>query len=87
MFVGEIRKVSNQQVATIGGKGHQPSGIGTVKWIWRDDSKESHEYFVEDVLLFTQYPINILSVNCFVRQLNDLMGTGIDMKKLHSRFY
>ena len=38
MFVGEIRKLSNQQVPTIGGKGHQPSGIVTVKSIWRDDS-------------------------------------------------
>ena len=38
MFVGEIRKCTNQGVATIGGKGHQPSGIGTVHWIWRDDS-------------------------------------------------
>ena len=52
MFVGEIRKVSNQQVATIGGKGHQHSGIGTVKWIWRDDSGNLHEYLVEDVLFF-----------------------------------
>ena len=33
MFVGEIRKCTNQGVATIGGKGHQPSGIGTVRWI------------------------------------------------------
>ena len=40
------------KVATIGGKGHQPSGIGTVKWIWRDDSVKSHEYLVEDVLFF-----------------------------------
>ena len=39
MFVGEIRKVSNQQVATIGGKGNQPSVIGTVKCICREDSR------------------------------------------------
>ena len=31
MFVGDIRKCTNQGVATIGGKGHQPSGIGTVR--------------------------------------------------------
>ena len=52
MFVGEIQKVSNQQVATIGGKVHQPSGISTIKWIWRDDSRKLHEYLVEDVLFF-----------------------------------
>ena len=46
MFVGEIRNCTNQGVATIGGKGHQPSGIGTVRWIWRNDSGKSHEYLV-----------------------------------------
>ena len=34
MFVGEMRSCTNQGVATIGGKGHQPSGIGTVRWTW-----------------------------------------------------
>ena len=52
MFVGGIQKVSNQQIATIGSKGHQPSGIGTIKWISREDSVKSHEYLVEDVLFF-----------------------------------
>ena len=87
MFVGDIRTVSNQQVATIGGKGHQPSGIGTVKWIWRDNFGKSHEYLVDDVLFFPQSPINILSVTCFARQLDDLTGTGIDTKQLRYRFY
>ena len=80
MFVGETRKCTNQGVATIGGKGHQPSGIGTVCWIWRDDSGKLHEYLVEDALFSSQSSINILSVTCFSRQLNDLTGTGIDMK-------
>ena len=57
MFVGEIRKCTNQGVATIGGKGHQPSGTGTVRWIWRDDSGKSHEYHVEDAI----FPHNIQS--------------------------
>ena len=87
MFVGEIRKCTNNGVATIGGKGHQPSGIGTVRWIWRDDSGKSHEYLVKDELFFPQSPINILSVTCFARQLNDLTGTGIDTKQLTSCFY
>ena len=42
MFVGEMRKCTNHGVATIGGKGHRPSGIGTVRWIWRDDAGKSH---------------------------------------------
>ena len=53
MFVGEIRKVSNQQVAAIGGKVHHPSVVVTVKWIWREDSGKLHEYLVEDVFFFT----------------------------------
>ena len=69
MFVGEIIKFTNQGVATIGSKGHQPSGIGTVRWIWRDDSGKSHEYLVKDALFLPQPPINILSVTCFARQL------------------
>ena len=44
MFVGEIRNCTNEVVATIGGKGQQPSGIGNVRWIWRNDSGKSHEY-------------------------------------------
>ena len=50
MFVGEIRKFTNQGVYTIGGKGHQPSGIGTVRWRWHEDPGKSHEYLVEDAL-------------------------------------
>ena len=87
MFVGEIRKCKNQGVANIGGKGHQLSGIGTVCWIWRDNYGKSHEYLVKDALFFPQSPINILSVTCFARQLNDLTGTGIDTKQLTSCFY
>ena len=87
MFVGDIRTVSNQQVDTIGGKGHRPSGISTVKWIWHDEFGKSHKYFVDDVLFSPQSPINILSVTCFARQLDDLTGTGIDTKQLRSPFY
>ena len=53
MFVGEIRKFTNQGVANIGGKDHQPSDIVTVRWIWRDDSGKSHEYLVNDALFFS----------------------------------
>ena len=87
MFVGEIRKCTNQGGDAIVCKGHQPSGIGTVRWIWRDNSGKSHEYFVEDALFFPQSPINILRVTCFARKLNDLKGTGIDTKQLESCFY
>ena len=38
-------------------------------------------------IIFPQSPINILSVTCFARQLNDLTGNGINMKQLKYRFY
>jgi len=87
MFVGDLSPVSNHKVATIGGKGYQPSGIGSVRWSWRDDKGSLHEYLVENVLYFSQSPINILSVTTFAKQLNDTEGTGIDTKQLYSRFY
>ena len=87
MFVVETRKVSNQQVYTIVGKGHQPSGIGTAKWIWCDNSGKSHECLIEDALFFPQSPINILRVTYFARHLNDLTCTGTNTQKLHSYFY
>ena len=31
VFVGELQRVTNHKVATIGGKGHPASGIDTVK--------------------------------------------------------
>ena len=87
MFVREIRKCTNQGVATIGGKCHQPSVIGTFRWIRRNNAGKSHEYLVKDALFSPQSPINILSVTCFARQLNDLTGTGIYTKQLKSCFY
>ena len=87
MFVGKIIKCTNQGVATIGGKGHQPSGIGSVRWIWCENSGKSHEYLVKDALFSPQSPISILTVTFFAQQLNDLTGTGIDMKQLKSCFY
>ena len=87
MFVGVIIKFSNQQFATIGGKLHRPSVIGTFKWMWHDDSRKSHEYLVEDVLFFLQSPINIMSVTFFAQQLNYLTGTCINTKQLQSHFY
>ena len=84
MFVGELRPVPNTKVATIGGKGHAASGVGTVKWIWSDEDGKAHEYLIEDCLFFPQSPINILSVTSFAKQLGDEEGTGIDTKQQSS---
>ena len=87
MFVGELRPVPNTKVATIGGKGHAASGVGTVKWIWLDENGKAHEHLIENCLFFPQSPINILSVTSFAKQLEDEEGTGIDTKQRYSRFY
>ena len=50
MYVGEMQHIHNTNVATIGGKGHPASGIGTVKWCWKDDKGIAHEFLVEGVL-------------------------------------
>ena len=84
MFVGEIKKFSNQQVATIGSKGNHCSVTGTVKCKWCDNSGKSNKYLVEVVLFFPQSPINILIVTCSAQQLNDLTSTGINTQQLQS---
>ena len=86
MFLS-FRPISNGMVATIGGKLNRPSGIGTVKWTWKDDSGVPHTQELKDTLYFPKSPINIMSVTELARQLNDKEGTGIDTKMLHSRFY
>ena len=86
-FIGDLTPVHGHKVATIGGRGHAPSGIGTVKWSWKDDAGGTHEFQIHNVLYFPQSPINILSVTEFAKQLGDEEGTGIDTKQLRSRFY
>ena len=86
MFLS-FRPISNGMVATIGGKLNRPSGIGTVKWIWKDDSGVPHTQELKDVLYFPKSPINIMSVTEFAKQLNDSEGTGIDTKMRYSRLY
>ena len=78
--MGELSPVSMHKVATIGGRGHTPSGIGTVQWTWSDNKGKQHTHLVRNVLYFPQPPINILSVTEFARQLNDEEGTGVDTK-------
>jgi len=87
-FDGKLQRVSNHIVATIRGKGHPASGIGTVKWRWtNNDAGKSHDHLIRVVLYFLQSPINIISDTTFARQLEDIEGTDIDTKMLFSCFY
>ncbi len=80
MFVGTIKPCLNHCVATIGGKGHSASGIGTVYWTWNDDNGMKHNYLVKDVLYFPQLPVNILIITTLVEQFGDSGGTSINTK-------
>jgi len=54
-------------VATIGGKNSKPSGVGTVRWIWHDDSGKKHHYCLPNVFYFPGSPVNILSITTFAK--------------------
>ena len=49
MFFGKLHEVKIDGVETIGGKEFKPTGIGTVKWSWKDDEGESHTCKLERV--------------------------------------
>ena len=61
--------------------------MSIVKWRWKDDEGNTHQYLVENTLYFPHSLINILSVTDFAKQLNNKEGTGIDTKQLRSCFY
>jgi hypothetical protein len=79
--------LTNTVVATIGGKTSIPTGIGTVKWTWKDDAGQDHTHHLTDVLYFPTSPVNILSITALADQLNDDNGTGIDTRCRKSRLY
>ena len=87
MFVGPICPTDKHYVATIGGTKNAATGMGTVCWRWKDDAGRQHTTNVNDVLLFPQSPVNILSITAFAAQFNDDERTGIDTKRSKSRFY
>ena len=81
MYVGEIRPVKTQGVATIGGTNFKPSGIGTVQWSWRDDNYKKHTEELDNVLFFPESPVNIISLHQLGRHFgNDEEGTWIQTK-------
>ena len=87
MFVGTIRHTDKHYVATIGGNKNAATGMGTVRWRWKDDTGKQHTTDVRDVLLFLQSPVNILSITALAEQFKDDEGTGIDTKRSKSLFY
>ena len=78
MFVpGTLKSLSQQKegVMTIGGSDHIPSAIGDVQIRLKDDQGQLFEHTLKDVLYFPNSPVNILSITCLARELNDKQGT------------
>ncbi len=69
-------------MATIGGKENLPSGIGTVKWTWKDNNRRPHTHLVRNDLYFPHLPVNILSITSFANQLGNDEWTGIHTKSI-----
>ncbi len=87
MFVDEIRPLASHAVATIGGASNEASGIGTVRWRWKDDTGHEHSHLIANVLYFPNSPINILRMTKFANQLNDDKGTGITTFRRESKSF
>ena len=51
--MGELSPVSMHKVATSGGRGRAPSGIGTVQWSCSDDKGKRHTHLVRNALYFS----------------------------------
>ena len=87
MFIGPITKTDKHYVATVGGVKNSATGMGTVRWTWKDDNGRPHTYDIKNVLYFPQSPVNILGITVFADQLNDDEGTGVDTTRTKSKFY
>ncbi len=87
MFVGDIGKLEQHFVVTIGGNQNNASGISMVQWIWKDDTGKAHTFDVKDVLFPPSTPINIVSMMELAEQLNDDTCTGMKTIRRKSTFF
>ena len=61
MFNDKIEPIIPNGVAPIGGKYPILKGIGTVIWYWNDNKGKLHRKKFNNILYFTESPVNILS--------------------------
>ena len=62
-FVGKLIPVNSHKAEITGGRGYVPPETGTLKWRWKDNEGNDHEYMIKNVLYFPQSPTNIYSVS------------------------
>ena len=63
MFFGKLYEVDISGVTTTGGTDFKPTGIGTVKWSWKDDEGKSHTHRLERALYLPKYPVKIILIS------------------------
>ena len=81
IFVGKLHEVKFSGVATIDRTDFKPTGIGTVKWYWKDNEGNSHTLRLERALYFTESPFDIISSTSLTDQYDDDDGTYIKTKR------
>eukprot|EP00957_Ditylum_brightwellii_P028114 2122674-Ditylum_brightwellii.AAC.1 len=73
-------------VAMIRGTDFCLSGIVKVPLSWKDDDGKTHSYVLETALYFPESLVNILSITCLGKQLEDEEGTHITTKWKCTKF-
>ena len=61
MFTHKIETIISNGVATTGGKYLIPRGIFIASWYWNDDEGQLNSKKLNNVIYFTEPPVNILS--------------------------
>ena len=86
MFTDKIEPIISNGVATIGGKYIIPRMIGKVSWYWNDDEVQLHTNKLNNVLYFTDSPVNILSATALAESMKDDEGSWLITKMEYSDF-
>ena len=73
-------------MATIGGKYLIPDRIGTVRWSWTDNEGQLQKNQLNNLLYFTDSPLNILSTTALAELIKDGERTQMITKIKYSIF-
>ena len=86
MFTDNIEPIIYNGVATIVRQDLIPKFIGPVIWSWTDDERQLHTKKFNNVLYFTDSPVNILSEPALAESMKYDKGVWV-LTKIKSYFY
>ena len=86
MFNENIDPIIYNVVATIDGKDISPKWIVKVSWDWIDDEGQLHTNNFNNILYFTDSPVNILSETALDESMKDYEGTWVLTKRKYYIF-